>query len=426
MPVPIVVGGQGRVNRGKMGIVNRPANPRRMWPVIAAMAAIAAGFTFVFTSTGGQATSTTMVPPPTGIADPAAPTLPPEEPAADVTEPTPLPAVPPGWTSLPPGPLAPRVGQAAAWTGKELLVWGGRTMGGEVSDAAGYSPPQDQWRPLPASPIAGDVDGALAWAGGELVAFTGDVATFQPDQNEWTVPSDLPAAAPRPLAATAANDDVILIGSDDGRGLFAVAVTHEDGCCRHLADPPIGFDHGRALWSGSRVLLIGGEAAQGSPGAEPRFAGYDPETGTWTVLEPPPLDGSPGLTAAWTGDRLLAVDFALAAATWDAERGWRRMPGAPLEFQGCFPRIVMAGDIVFAWYCRQAAVFDPGSEQWTRIATPELDPHAVSTSCVPVAAHESVLMWCGNDPAEPFFWAVEPSQVPPAAEWGRQPAPLDS
>lgn len=48
------------------------------------------------------------------------------------------------WTELPPPPLAHRVGAAVAWTGNELLVWGGASTGGfggpSHVDGAAYHP----------------------------------------------------------------------------------------------------------------------------------------------------------------------------------------------------------------------------------------------------------------------------------------------
>ena len=48
------------------------------------------------------------------------------------------------WTELPPPPLAHRVGAAVAWTGNELLVWGGASTGGVGGpshvDGAAYHP----------------------------------------------------------------------------------------------------------------------------------------------------------------------------------------------------------------------------------------------------------------------------------------------
>ena len=39
-----------------------------------------------------------------------------------------------GWRRLAAGPLSPRVGHSAVWTGSELLIWGG-TTGQECEDS---------------------------------------------------------------------------------------------------------------------------------------------------------------------------------------------------------------------------------------------------------------------------------------------------
>ena len=118
------------------------------------------------------------------------------------------------------------------------------------------------------------------------------------------------------------------------------------------------------------------------------------------------------MTAAWTGTSLLAIDYHLNSARWQPGSGWTRLPSLPFEFAACFPQATSIGDTVFVWYCRQAALYDTATESWQRIPTPEIDPHAVSTSCLPVAAATTVLMWCGNgDGSEPFFWEIDPSQT---------------
>ena len=38
-----------------------------------------------------------------------------------------------GWRQLPPGP-SPRAGHAAAWTGTEMILWGGRAYGSALGD----------------------------------------------------------------------------------------------------------------------------------------------------------------------------------------------------------------------------------------------------------------------------------------------------
>ena len=66
-------------------------------------------------------------------------------------------AVDAAWRDLPPGPLGERIEVAGAWTGQELVVWGGlgwSSDGAELSlgDGAAFDPATGSWRALPPAP----------------------------------------------------------------------------------------------------------------------------------------------------------------------------------------------------------------------------------------------------------------------------------
>ena len=62
------------------------------------------------------------------------------------------------WNALAPSPLPGRSDPAFAWTGEELLVWGGWDGGVRETpyfdDGAAYDPVARTWRMLPPSPIS--------------------------------------------------------------------------------------------------------------------------------------------------------------------------------------------------------------------------------------------------------------------------------
>ena len=395
--------------------------PRSLLPAALAAVVVAAAFGYVFVSTSGQTI-------------PSAPvvSIPPiASPTSTTTTTTPLPpvaqdapsSIPPGWTLLPPGPLSPRIGHAAVWTGTDLILWGGRTMLDPLSSGAVYSPAARSWTSLPEAPVLSRLQPAGAWTGDKLVAFAEGVSAIDPDDGVWDSASYPPTVPSHQLAAAWTGDEVIGVGYGEDPGVpwdntFAVAVTPGDTCCRSVPPPPIDLTYGQAFWTGEHVLLIGGlERHVETASAMPGFARYDPRSDAWTELERPPLDGARELSAAWTDKGLVVVDWLMRSAIWDNENGWQRLQNAPFEFHECFPQAVAVGDVVFVWYCRQAAILDTSTLQWTLVATPELDPHAVSTSCQPVTANELVLMWCGNSPAAPMFWEIDPGATVADVEW---------
>ena len=89
-----------------------------------------------------------------------------------------------------------RMRGTAAWTGRQLLMWGGQAkLGGEgVFPAHGfaYDPAANRWAPLPSDPLSGRVDPAGVWTGHSMVIWGGasldgkpfaDGAVFTPTQS---------------------------------------------------------------------------------------------------------------------------------------------------------------------------------------------------------------------------------------------------
>ena len=75
------------------------------------------------------------------------------------------------WEPLPPSPLEGRSGSAFAWTGRELLIWGGWDGGFRnppyFGDGAAYDPIARTWRMLPAAPIEARTAFSV-WTGEEI------------------------------------------------------------------------------------------------------------------------------------------------------------------------------------------------------------------------------------------------------------------
>ena len=109
------------------------------------------------------------------------------------------PTLPGRWTRLPTAPISPDWGSAASvWTGKQLLVFGRdqRTAKaangslysiGSVNVAASYDPATRRWRKL--SPPAGPANSpsvAAAWTGKEMLVWGSfDYRAYNPATNSW-------------------------------------------------------------------------------------------------------------------------------------------------------------------------------------------------------------------------------------------------
>ena len=76
------------------------------------------------------------------------------------------------WEDIRPAPIAGRTPAATAWTGKEMVVWGGFSTT-ELNDGAAYNPADDTWSQLPLSPLLGRQGHAMAWVGEKMVVWGG-------------------------------------------------------------------------------------------------------------------------------------------------------------------------------------------------------------------------------------------------------------
>ncbi|MCB0962399.1 MAG: hypothetical protein KDA98_03725 [Acidimicrobiales bacterium] len=108
---------------------------------------------------------------------------------------------PEGWSAMGDSPLQGRANAVTAWTGTELLVWRGNGAfndggGGEPArtDGAAYDPATDEWRPMAESPLppAGNIlsasSYASAWTGTELLVWGGPgpaAAAYDPATDRW-------------------------------------------------------------------------------------------------------------------------------------------------------------------------------------------------------------------------------------------------
>lgn len=97
------------------------------------------------------------------------------------------------WRQVSASPLSPRQWLPITWTGDELIVWGGSSVSSSVADGAAYDPVADQWRKLPKSPLEGRHYHSATWTGSELIVFGGynykrsfsDAAAYDPIADRW-------------------------------------------------------------------------------------------------------------------------------------------------------------------------------------------------------------------------------------------------
>lgn len=308
--------------------------------------------------------------------------------------PRPVPAVdlaaelPAGWSELP-APPEVRSDAATAWTGSELLVWGGyEYVGGDEDPGADgfvFDAAVRRWEPMPPSPLEGRSGSSFAWTGGELLIwggwdggfrdppYLGDGAAYDPIARTWRM---LPAA---PIGARTAfsvwtGTEMIVWGSTDraARRVDGAAYDPMSNTWRTIADGPTNLTDGSAVWTGDEMIVFGA-ALDGNNHADTSTAiavAYDPEADAWRELPASELSAQ-AMTASWLGDELIAWDYDQASAAYDPVADtWRPLGRVPLAFSECRPVSVATVDTVFGEFCGKTVALSAGEVEWHRIPIP--------------------------------------------------------
>ena len=152
----------------------------------------------------------------------------PEPPTPPAPASDPFESLPAGWTELPEPPEI-RCCSAHAWTGTELLIWGGHVGFSDESLDTGwrYDAEAGEWRPMPASPLGARSQAVGVWSGSELLVWGGadfrtdypyatydDGAAFDPATDRWRLLPPAPIDGRQPLAVWT-GEEMIVWGSTE-------------------------------------------------------------------------------------------------------------------------------------------------------------------------------------------------------------------
>lgn len=268
------------------------------------------------------------------------------------------------WRLLPRAPIKGRYLHSAVWTGREMVVWGGRALDGSArSDGAAYDPATNRWRILPPAPFVSSGSQAVVWARDQLIVIDGAVvdsagpvhlsaASYDAVTDVWmALPSlDLGSANAFSLAWT--GNDIVLFVNAIGRPasgfLLSPGSIEPPPAWRPIAAPPalrLNAD-GAEIFSGTEVLV-----AYSLEGGGDRVAAYDPNLDSWRDASAPPL-GLGGGSNTWTGT--LAI-FGLGTGGMDrwtvydpTRDGWLRF-STPNDVHRDFATQVWTGDRLLVW-----------------------------------------------------------------------------
>lgn len=228
------------------------------------------------------------------------------------------------WREVAGSPLSPRVAAVGVWTGREVLLIGGRN---------GSLCPPNVHCVTDGTPLA-------------------DGAALDPRTGRWRRIADAPVPVPFGQAVVLGQTAYLLPtpGPVDQDGLLAYRIDEDRW---HWL--PVPFDTGAwyQLTTAGDRLIASLQSDEAGPGED--FS-YHPETGDWTALPPDPLGDLHGRTMVWTGDELVLFGNRLAhdpaapppvvsAAAHDPASGtWRELPDS--EILASAPWVVADGSLV--------------------------------------------------------------------------------
>lgn len=242
------------------------------------------------------------------------------------------------WSQLPPAPVEPRDSASLAWTGHELVVWGGivddHAGGRPIGDGAAFNPTSNQWRRLAsAANLEPRWNAVTLWTGTEVLVIGGAAGetgpardgAYDPTADRWRV---LP---PRPSGLTGT-----LSGVWDGQEALVMSANRQAAAYNPVANqwralPPLPelptYEVAQIapVWAGTRLLVWAewswvvsrGNETTGNSGID--LWSLDPSFGAWTKLGDGAAGPSGVSTGIWTGDEVL-----LPAAP-----GWRGAASGP-------------------------------------------------------------------------------------------------
>jgi hypothetical protein len=240
--------------------------------------------------------------------------------------------IPGTWRAMRLPPIDGRSEHAMVWTGKEAVVWGGVSSSPDKTvfdgtlprDGAAYDPASDRWRTIPNAPIPGRNLPMIAWTGREVLVFGGtigdrsrlDGAAWDPASNTWRMIAKSPLTGVEPVGAWL-NDRLYVVTS-------TTAAAYDPAADRwtELPAAPIRAGWRTAAAAAGRLFVI----AFGDGASQPVDWGLlDPATGSWHHGTAPIDPLQAGVEFVGAGDR---VAVPVTGQTFDpiAER-WETLTG---------------------------------------------------------------------------------------------------
>ena len=220
-------------------------------------------------------------------------------------------------TSTTNGPSG-RLLHTAAWTGSEMIVWGGYDGSNSLNTGGRYNPTTDSWTATTTTGVPDPRDGhTVVWTGSEMIVWGGEDenftrvntgARYNPNNDSWTATSVTDAPSGRLFHTVVWTGSEMIVW---GGAPSIVFDTNTGGRYNPSTDSWTATSNAleprqshTAIWTGSEMIVWGGENTSG----EIFFDGgkYNPGTDSWagTSITNAP-EARYGHTAVWTGSEMI-------------------------------------------------------------------------------------------------------------------------
>jgi hypothetical protein len=327
-----------------------------------------------------------------------------------------------------------RSSASAVWTGRLMIVWGGSRDGRTLVTGGRYDPLTDAWSPTSTTGAPSARWGQTAsWTGtrmivwgGALAAGGGSTATgaaYDPIADAWTPVSAIGAPSPRQYHAAVWTGSRLVVwgGSfgdtsgthflDDG-GRYDPAT--DTWTPMSSAGAPLGRRNHTAVWTGSRMIVWGGDRADGTTMTLDTGGRYDPVGDAW--LPTSALGAPSGRTyhgAAWTGAGMVVWggqfypapgqrQFLGTGARYDpASDTWSPVSPVSAPSARIGHAMVAVGSLVLVWggqgatgWTNQGGRYDANSDTWSPMTS--IGAPSPRTTAAAVWTGSRLIVWSGT------------------------------
>jgi N-acetylneuraminic acid mutarotase len=217
-----------------------------------------------------------------------------------------------------------RYSHVAIWSGSRMVVWGGGNFDTYYGSGGRYDPVADTWAPTTTVNEPLETGWATAvWTGTQMLVWGGSTqagystaARYDPAADIWLPMSSAGAPSRRNAHSAVWTGSRMIIwggyGTVDGTNYIELdsggrynPTTDTWASTSRVGAPSARQAHG-AVWTGSRMVVLGGHAFVGSYQYFDTGGRYDPATDTWTPTSTQDApEGTFSSTAVWTGSRVL-------------------------------------------------------------------------------------------------------------------------